>query len=198
MCIRDSNRYVYNINALNYTPTIPLKYLFDNGFYYLWSVRANDTEQYGAFAAYRTINISAVIVASLPVSSVNFGNLGYLGFNDTTANNPFPFTIQNDGNAFVNITIAATSLWQSISNPNQYYKFKTRNSTEVPSFNFAKSITGFSIMPLYNVSSNMSIVELNWSDETDSAYTDIYVETPLDEEPGARNSTVYFTSYLAE
>ena len=191
----DDLRYVINLNLDNYTANPQLRYLYDNGYYYVWKVRANDSEGYGNWSSKRIINISSSIIISMPVSVVNFGEVKLLASNDTTSDSPPPFKIQNNGNALVNITINSTSLWKSVESPNDYYKFKVDNVTgEEGAFNWLKSITSWIQMP---TSAVVGIVELNYSTKK-SAEVDIYVETPPNEYPGARNTTVTFESQLAE
>jgi len=127
---------------------------------------------------------------------MNFGGIGILGTNDTTDDSPLPFKIQNDGNAFVNVTINASDLWNIISNPSQYYQFKIDNiSGEENSFNWQASSTLFTNMPNNTL---MSIADLNYTDATDSAEIDINISVPPNEGSGVRSSTVVFTASLSE
>lgn len=196
----DSDRYITGISAQTYTLLSDLKCLYDNNDYYLWSVRANDGTEYGSWATYRKINVTAVIDIALPTNSVNFGQISFQGSNDTTSNYPNPFVVRNDGNSFINISVSATSLWNTIANPNNYYKYKADNvSGENRSFDSARSIIAFNPMPLTGSGSNVSISKLNYSDATDSAELDIFVQVPSSNEGSSvRSSTVTFTGSLAE
>jgi hypothetical protein len=179
-----------------YIPTSDLSCLKDNGVYYQWSVRATDGLGYGNWTTPRVINITALITISLPIDKVEFFTLGIGKSNDTTTNAPMPFEVQNDGNAFVNINISATPLWQSVGAPNQYFQYKIGNvSGEAGAFNWTGSLTTFTNI---STTGNPSINRLNYSDLTDIARTDIFVQVPSNEPPAVRNSTVTFTSYLAE
>jgi parallel beta-helix repeat protein len=194
----DTEKIIENITAMNYTLTSDLKCLYDNGDYYLWSIRPYDGEGYGNWTTPRTLNLSSVISLSLPTSTVQFGPIKYTDSNDTTDNSPPPFIIQNNGNAFTNVTIDATSLWRSVENPNNYYKYKIANATgEEGAFHWF-SITGFATMPLTGGGSDKAIVRLNYTDATDSAEIDVYVQVPPDEGSNVRNSTVSLTGSLAE
>jgi len=191
----ESDRVVGGLST-NYTLTSNLKCFADNNDYYVWSVRANDGEGDGAWSGIRKINISAVVDISLPVDNVNFRSLDYLASNDTSDDSPPPFVIQNDGNALVNISVSANPFWESIANPNEYYKFKIDNkSGEEGAFNWVKSLTSWFQMPTAAV---IGITELNYSDNTDSAEVDLYIQVPPEEGPGNKSSIVTFVSSLAE
>jgi hypothetical protein len=191
----EGDRYQTSLGT-SYTLTSDLACIFDNGDYYMWSARSYDGVNYSEWAAYRSIKINSLVSMNLTNSIVNFGNLGYLKTNDTTSGVPQPFVIENDGNVLLNITIKAANLWNTIANPNQYYKFKAREA-EGGSFDLGNSVTSFT-----NMSSSttpvMCVSALKYSDATDSANVDIYVKVPPDEPIGARSSTVSFTYTLAE
>ena len=193
----EPDRYVQDILNSNYTLTSEIKCFIDNGDYYVWSARAYDESVFGDWAQYRNISLASLLSTILLVDKVEFGEIKYLGSNDTTTNSPLPFLIQNNGNSFINITIEATDLWSRVSNPSQHYKFKADNSTETGAFDWAKSTTTFTNMPPVG-SGQICIAALNYSDATDSAEIDIYVSVPPMESSGTRNSTVTFTAIFAE
>jgi hypothetical protein len=133
---------------------------------------------------------------SLPVKSIDFGNMMINEANDTSDDAPAPFVIQNDGNSLANITMSANNLWQSVSNPSEYYKFKVDNVTgETYAFNWSGSTTNFT-----NVTSTQlnAIHILNYSNIKDSAEIDVYVKVPANEPPTVRNSTMTFYASLGE
>jgi hypothetical protein len=193
----EADRDVGGISNENYTLTSDLKCLFDNGDYYLWSARANDGSDWSDWASYYTLKINAVVAISLPTNSIDFGLIERLKSKNTTGDLPAPFVIQNDGNVLVNITAEATNLWNSVVNPNAYYKFKIANSTETNAFNWGSSITIFTNMPASG-NSEMCIAELAYPDDKDSAEIDIYVEVPAAEAAGSRSSNVTLTASLGE
>jgi len=172
--------------------------LLDNGDYYNWSVRVNDSEGFSAWTSEWNISIQSFVSINLTNDAINFGQINFQGTNNTNDNSPQPFVLENIGNVFVNITIGATNLWNTQANPSQYYSFKIDNYTlENYSFNWQNSITTYTNMPSNN-SPVMSITELNYSDATDSAETDINITVPSNEGSGVRSSVVTFTSSLAE
>jgi len=193
----EANRYVQSISNSNYTLTSEIKCFSDNGDYYVWSVRANDGSVFGEWAPYRNISLLSLLDIKLLVDKVEFGEIKYLGSNDTTTNSPPPFLIQNDGNSLINVTIEATDLWRTVQNPSAFYKFKVDNSTEPGAFDWAKSVTTFTNMPLVG-SAQMCIAAFNYTDATDSAEVDLYVSVPAMEPSGLRNSTVTFSAIFAE
>jgi hypothetical protein len=192
----EPDRHVTGITALNYTLTSDLKCFYDNGDYYIWKVRANDGEEWGSWTSPFKINISSVVGIIMPNNSIYFGSMLPRTWNSTVNNAPAPFTVQNEGNCLVNITIEATNLWQTIANPSQYYKYKADNSSEGLAFNWAGSKTNFTNVPATG-DPKMCIAELNYT-SLRKAEVDIYVEVPREEVEGLRNSTVTLTAALAE
>lgn len=191
----DSDQYVQDLSSATYTVS-RLNCYFDNEDYYVWSARAKDNEDTGDFASYFNINLSSYIAISLPVDSVSFGSVAYLGSNNTTDNSPSPFVIQNDGNSLINVNISATDLWLIVSNPTEYYKLKVDNvSGEEGAFNWTGSNTNW--INVSTTNNTIFINKLNYSDATDSAEVDVYVEVPENETPVSKSSTVYFISSFA-
>ena len=193
----DPDRGAIGISDENYTMPFYLNCLYDNGDYYEWSVRASDDggSIYGEWSGTRKIYINSDIAISLPVDVVNFGSM-VTGTNDTTDDAPEPFLLQNDGNCFVNVTINATNLWTSVSNPSDYFKYKIDNkSGEEGAFNWLQSKINWTQVPSDD---EMSIAKLNWSDAKDVAEIDLNISVPSQEGAGDKSSTVYFTASLGE
>jgi len=195
-----SDNILANASSTSFIPSYDLRCLYDNGYAYNWTVRAHDGTGYGPWAAVRTLNVTAVTTISLVNDSMLFGSINILSYNDTLDNSPSPFVVQNDGNAFLNITISGTSLWNSIVNPSKYFKFKIGNNTfstpnENGSFDWGSSLTDWRNV---STSEDMAISYLNYSEASDSARTDIYVEVPSGELPGTKTSTITFNAILGE
>ncbi len=192
----DSDKFIEDISTNTYT-TSALNCFFDNGDYYIWSVRAKDDESTGEWENYYNINISVLIDISVPVSSVSFGEIPYLGSDNTTDNSPLPFVIQNNGNSFINLNISATDLWDIVSNPTEYYKIKVDNvSGEEGAFNWTGSTVDWVNVPA--IGDTIFIDKLNYLDYIDSAEIDIYVQVPVNEIPTAKSSTITFVSSFDE
>ena len=204
VCSSD-NRLYSSLSNENYIIPDYLKYLSDNGFYYLWTVRASDSGgfDYGNWTVQRKINISSFISIVLLNNSVNFGAILPGASEDTSDDNPKPFVLENDGNSFVNVSINATDLWKIIQNPSQYFKYKIDNRSngvspvEPGSFDSLLSKISWANVP-NNLISDMSIALFNWSDATDSCEIDLNITVPPNEEAGDKLSRVQFTAGLAE
>jgi len=183
-----------NTTNLNFTPSTDLQYLGDENFYYNWSVRAidnssNGATSFGAFSGIRNITINSLVSLSLPTSSVNFGTLELSQNDNTTDDIPLPILMDNDGNVFENVSIyAADDLWESIANPTDKFQFKIGNVTsELNSFNWTASTTIFTNLP---TAAATAVVDLNYSDATDSAEADLKAEVPSDEPAGTKESKI--------
>jgi hypothetical protein len=178
-----------------------LLYLFDNNFYYNWSVIAFDgTDNSTSWATGRAINISALVSINLPVGnrSVSFGDLATDGTNDTDDDSPLPLAIENDGNSFINITLSSTALWNTQTSASTFYEFKIDNYTfENGSFNWALSNTSYVVVPIEGTAPTV-IALLNHTNATDMVEIDLNVTTPGAEGSGAKDSTLTFTASLAE
>ncbi len=193
----EAERHIQDLTSEDYTLLSDLQCLYDNGDYYVWSVRANDSSGFGSWSTSFNVSIQSFINITVPNSTVFFSNLSVLQVEDTTDDDPPPFTIQNDGNVFVNINISATALWESVGHPSSYYRVKIDNFTgEEYSFNYSTSTLDWVNMPATNSSILLSL--LNYSDATDIAEVDLRIQVPPNENPGIRNSTVYFIASLAE
>jgi hypothetical protein len=195
-CASDDRSFIALVNS---SKTIEeyLRYLWDNQYYYNWSVRANDSESYGAQATpLWALKIQSAIATSLPVSSADFGSMSVGDTNSTADNNPPPLEFQNDGNAIVNTTVNATNLWVQASNPSSYYQYKIDNKTgEEGAFVWKWSNISWSKMPLI---SSLAIARLDWNDSKDIVEFDLNITVPSAETSGSKTSTIWFTSGLGE
>lgn len=185
--------------VMNFTPSSDLKCFYDNNYYYLWSVRANDSDGFSEWAGPWRLNMSAVVDMSMPVDFISFGQLSLLQDDNTTDNSPAPFQLQNDGNALINVNVTSTDLWSSTLNPSIYYRFKINNNTaELGSFNWTSSATSWTNFPA-NATKNVSgISALKYQNAFDSAVIDVLVQVPSAEPPGNKTATVTFMSILGE
>ncbi len=189
---------IYNYaDIMNYTPASDLKCFYDNDYYYLWSVRVNDSDGYSDWTETWKLNMTAVVDMSMPTNFISFGQLSLSQEDNTTDNLPPPFVIQNDGNALININITSTDIWDSTDNPNQFYQFKINSTEESGAFNWVNSTTSWTFMPA--VVTNISAIGgLRYEDAFDSALIDIFLKVPPSEPPGNKTATVTFMSILAE
>ena len=193
----EDDRYNGTLTETSYVPETDLECLHDNGYYYNWSVRAYDGEVYGNWTDVYHVNITAVVTISLDNASMNFGTLGPLAIENTSDDSPNPFTINNNGNAIVNISINSSSLWTAVSDASSFYQFKVDNrSGEAGAFSWIGSIVDWFNVPI--TGSVVAVKELNYGAGSDSAEIDIQLEVPTNEGPGAKNALVVFSSGLAE
>ena len=189
-------RYDTGLTTLNYTPSSDLALLIDNGYHYRWKVRANDGEDYGSWTDQWAVNISAEVSIIMLVDDVYFRDL-MVGESDSTEEELAPFNLENNGNVFVNVSINASSLWDSETNDSEYYRFKVDNvSGEEGAFGWIESQTSWFNMPL--TAFVIAVSELNYSDIADSVEVDINVTVPINEDPGSKSSSVVFLAELAE
>ncbi|MBU3913734.1 MAG: hypothetical protein KKE50_06605, partial [Nanoarchaeota archaeon] len=188
----DDDRYLADILSLSYVPSSDLKYLSDNGYYYTWRVRATDGD-YGDWTDSNTINITSYVSISLLTDSVNFGITNMSEEKNTTQDNPAPMIINNAGNVLVNVSVNATELWESESQPTERFIGKIRSYFGNASW---ANTTWFRIPSLTGA---VSIIDrLQYKDTNDSVKFDISVKVPDAEPPGNKSSTINFLARLAE
>jgi hypothetical protein len=182
----------------NYTIQEYLLCLKDNGCYYNWTAKAYDGINYSSWATPRKIEIQASLAIVLINDTVNFGDIQMGATNNTVTNNPYPFSLQNDGNCFTNVSLNATALWVTNITDSNNYQFKIDNlSGEEGAFNSLESQTNWDTVPIVPNERN-GISKLNFSDSKDSAEVDILVIVPNQEPAGTRGSFVYFPARLGE
>jgi hypothetical protein len=152
-----------------------------------WRIYYNDT--FGRENVTGIMNFSVLPTVSITLirNSVDFGTMTQSQTNDTSDNVPLPFEIRNDGNVKVNITVNATDLWSTATNPSQYYKAAANASTEGITYNTACTLTNYTNMPSVQT---LFMCFLDWLDASDQAVLELNVTVPIDEGAGAKNSTV--------
>jgi len=180
-----------------YSPLIDLLCLYDNGYYYNWSVRANDGVNWGGWSSVRNLGITAEISINLSLAEVDFGSLIPGDIEDTSDGDPNSFVVENNGNVVTNISLNSSALWTEEPIDSAYYQFKANNVTEEEgAFNWLLSIVNWFDMPI--TGDVVGVAELNYHDDEDSAKVDIRLEVPSDENPGAKEAMVIFKGSLAE
>lgn len=181
----------------SFVPDHDLKLLYDNGYHYRWMVRASDDEGTGDWSDVFRVNISAEIGILLLGNEIYFGDLSIGESNSTENDNPSPFVLENNGTVVVNVSVNASSIWDSVDFDSDKYQFKVDEvASEVGAFNLSRSIIDWFNMPLTGFV--VGVDELNYSDATDSVEVDINLTVPEDENPGQKSSTVVFLAELAE
>ena len=186
-CTASDNRNQGVISATSHTPADDLLCLWDELYYYNWTVIAYDGTNYSSWSAERNISISSLVDITILNSTANFGTLALGAAANTTANSPYPVIFENSGNVFFNISTYATSLWLSALSPVSNYQFMAGNSSEIGSFRWNESIIDWTNMPLV---SGSLIKDLNYSDLTDLAELELKVTVPAAEPSGNKSSTI--------
>ncbi|MEM5871721.1 MAG: hypothetical protein QW051_02500 [Candidatus Aenigmatarchaeota archaeon] len=192
----DDNRLITDIMTTSYTPTTELKYFGDDGYYYIWSVRAGDGYEYGEWSDPWKLTIDTNVSIIMLNDTVDFGANRPIGYSDdTTDNNPYPFSIRNVGNCFVNVKIRMSdTLWETTSIPQEssYFQYKADwLANEQGAFNWSASQTTWANVPLTD--SNL-VKKLNYTTGNNSFETDIKIIVPSDEPPGTKSSTLIFSA----
>jgi hypothetical protein len=190
----DDNRLISDLTLTSYTPSTELKYFGDDGYYYLWSVRAGDGYEYGEWSDVWKLTIDTNVSIIMLNATVDFGTDRPPGYtDDTTDNNPYPFSLRNVGNCMVDVKIRANNpLWSSVSTPSSYFQYKADwLSGEQGAFNWSASQTTWANVPLTDAN---LVVYLNYTQGNNSFETDNKIVVPPSEPPGTKNSTIVFTA----
>ncbi|MBU0760849.1 MAG: right-handed parallel beta-helix repeat-containing protein [Nanoarchaeota archaeon] len=189
---------------LEYTLTDPLKYFIDDGYYYNWTVRAKDDEEYGLWAVPRRINITSFVDITLLNAGIDFGSMGVGDSDDTDDDIPLPFLLENSGNVFVNVTVNASDLWASEWNPTDKYQFKIDESSEAGAFDQGESIMIFIPVPEADpeLPWDVAIANFNYDVDHNTCEIDINITVPDTEPPTEpdenRSSSITFIASRAE
>jgi hypothetical protein len=196
--ICNDDRSESGIGNNNYIPASDLLCLYDNGYYYNWSVRAHDGEEWGEWSGVWHFNVTANIAAVLINGEIDFGLMAMGDMKNTTGVDLDPFEIDNSGNAVINISMNSSRLWEMESGNSSYYQFKANNVTgEEGAFSWIKSIVSWFNVPIIT-GDVVAVSELNYKDGDDGAEVDIRLEVPTNEAPGAKNANIVFELALAE
>ncbi len=189
-CDPSDDRLVENITNLDYEPTEFLKNFWDTLEYYNWTVKAWDGYEFGPISLVSRFYIDSLVVVSMIDDTVNFGSIYSGQTNNSTDDNPTPFSLSNDGNCFINVSLNSTQLWDKTPNTNESYRYKF-DEVESNSFNSSNSIITWTNVPI-GITSYYVLNELNWSDSSDNAETDILITVPTDEMAGVKSSLMTF------
>ena len=138
------------------------------------------------------LTVTSSVSISLQQDSVNLGSLAQGISNQTSgvATDNKAFNITNDGNVKVNVTINASSLWSTTTNPTSNYQFAANVTTQGTCYQ-PETTTTFTNMPAAATATKF-LTWLNFTDTCDSAKTEIKVTVPSNEPTGAKSSTVTF------
>lgn len=155
----------------------------------------------GAPIGMASVEVQAAVEISLPVSSVNFGNVTINESKNTTTNNPPPFLLQNDGTVEVNVSIARENSSSSLFSG-------TGGGDNTSSFQFKAAVGGegissepsCSIIDWTNVPGTSPLVVLcqfNFIDTNDEAEVELLINVPNDEPSGSKTESLVFIASAA-
>jgi len=150
----------------------------------------------GAITGTAQANVQSTVQITLTTDTVDFGTVNNNDVVNTTGNSSKGFYIQNDGNVRVNVTIKATDLWTTVSNPSSYYMFAVNGTTEGICYDETNSVTTYTNMP-NDTTPTLAIARLNFTNSCDTAKVEIGIVVPSEEPAGAKSSTVTFTGSQA-
>ncbi len=150
----------------------------------------------GRVSGIAQVNVTSMVMISLPVNFVNFGQIGPGSSDDTEDDDPAPFLVQNDGTVIINITIerdnSSTPLFEGTGGGDNTtsFQFKADQSSEHNGF-----VPGQSQMTWANVPGTTPVLvigSLKYADAHDSAEIDLKIDVPADEPPGLKSETINF------
>jgi len=179
---------ITNVSDVNITFEFPE--VLDVDTTYFWKVAANDSTGYGSNSSVFNFTVQSYLAISIINNSVDFGQQAPGAIVGTGNNTYQPFYAENVGNIEFNITINASSYFNAVPFPSDYYQFEVREK-EINAFNLGLSQTTYTNMTA-TLSSTPHLVFLNWSNQYDDFYTDILVKVPTNESAGAKSSLVTF------
>lgn len=136
-----------------------------------------------------TATVNTTVNLVLYNTTVAFGSVESGEVNSTTDNNPGAFNLSNEGSTYINVTVSATNLWSSRTNPSAFYNVSCRNETFITCEH----------SKIFNGSFNMQSVAttilsgLPYNATNHSERVDISIAVPFAEPSGAKSSTLTFT-----
>lgn len=175
-----------SITITNYTILYPL--CVDT--YYNWSVTACD--EYGMCNSSVIFNFTVKSYANLIliVNATNFTNMSIGQNKNTLTRNPTQLVAANIGNVLINVTINATSLFDTVSMGTAYYQFEA-STNRTGSFTTGCSQMAFTNMSLsaQNLFCNMTYENLT-SLGNNTGNIELNITVPFTESPGAKTSNI--------
>jgi len=174
-----------------YTPAADL----DLDVMYYWKVNATDGVNVSEFSEVWNFTVNSYVSVSLINNTADFGSMVRSTTDNTTDDSPYPFVVENDGNSLINISVNATSLFDSVAMGSSNYQFRIDNHSEAGSFNWTTSITSWTNLLTSQV---VAIDALKYDDASDTAQCEILIDVPSDEISGGKSSSILFEASLAE
>lgn len=169
------------------------------GMYAAVNIQTQTAAATGFATGVANVTIPAKVQISLPVNTIDFGNLEISATNDTSDMDPAPFEIKNDGSVNVNITVEATDMFSGTggANPSTYYQFKSAEKEAGSVVNDTTDlVTTWTNMAATGNAVNFT-TNFKFPNANDELYGHIKLTVPDDESAGAKSSTVTFTASQA-
>ena len=117
---------------------------------------------------------------------------------NTSSDNPQALVLQNDGNAYLNISVNFTSLFSSDSSPTNNFQFMVRNMTAA-CFVSTGTQTTFTQAPTATTKIiNQFNFTKGYQTGCNNVSIDLLITVPVDEPPGNKSSTITLTAALGE
>jgi len=148
------------------------------------------------------ISVDNSTAISLVTSNMNFLGATVGSFNDTAADNsPLPFIVRNDGNIYINVTVASAhneTFLSSLNDPDGkdnlgrgFFEGKCgNNETTCP----LGSTTTYTVIPTV---AKTYISSLQYAIGSDEVEFEINISVPASEPPGSKNNTLTFLASSA-
>jgi len=153
---------------------------------YNWTVRACDEhDACSAWASVWEFTIASTLGLNFTVNETDFVSVARNGTDNTTDNDPPPFTVENTGNVPLNVTFKALdALFTTSGLGNDTFQYKARED-EAGAYGSAQT-------DWENVSVNYTALftNLGYAAAADSAFVDVLIHSPYEEPAGAKSSIV--------
>lgn len=161
-----------------------------------WFVLTSPTQKTtGMAAGVASVAVEAIVSMSIPQNSVDFGALAQGSKKNTTDDSPLPFHLRNDGNVNFDVSIRANSFLFSgtgSGNNTNKFRFMAGNlSTEPNAFSWNGSAVSFTN---FSDADQIAISRLGFSNSTDEAEIEVFVNVPSNEPIGSKSADIVFTA----
>ena len=148
--------------------------------------------QAGQIAGRANVTVTRTVGLYLNCSFLDFGEVAESASEDTYDHVPHPFVLENNGTAFVNVTVEATNLWEQAGNPTSNYGINVTDDNETNAISASGGwVADWIPMPATGAAADLMYC-LNGSDNTDMVNVHINVTVPTSESGKEKTSIVTF------
>ncbi|MBI4154099.1 LamG domain-containing protein, partial [Candidatus Woesearchaeota archaeon] len=188
-CSPSDNKMITGIGTPYYTLEDDLRYLWDNNYYYNWTIIACDDSLCNASTLHFNFSVVSQVIIDLVNDTVNFSARLPGEYINTTNGSVGPLVIRNEGNVHLEVNISGERLFSSGSFPSSNYRYKARNMSTMKAFN-SSSTFDWTNVPEVN---QTPIKGFNYTSTNNDGIIDIEVTVPTDEPAGSKTSVLTFT-----